>query len=294
MKIRGFTLIELLVVIAIIAILAAILFPVFAQAREKARAIVCLSNTKQLALGVSMYESDCDDKTPNGVNPYGGGQGWAGQIYPYVVSTKVFVCPDDTASDNMVLYGHPSSYAYNAQVTIASPDPSAPGAAADSYTLAQYNAPAKTVLLAEVANSNYYDISRGADPSTATQMSGDDYGPDFGGSPAGFGVGGGWDPGGFNSNNGVAGGTPTTLKWATGYLRNMSNVPAAKGDFQSATGRHTGGANYVLADSHAKWFPPAAVSGGYWNDTPGSCGGIDLAAATDCPDGTIAATFNVK
>ncbi|HEV2471712.1 MAG TPA: prepilin-type N-terminal cleavage/methylation domain-containing protein, partial [Chthonomonadales bacterium] len=55
---RAFTLIELLVVIAIIAILAAILFPVFAQAREKARAISCLSNTKQLSLGVQMYVQD--------------------------------------------------------------------------------------------------------------------------------------------------------------------------------------------------------------------------------------------
>ncbi len=56
-----FTLIELLVVIAIIAILAAILFPVFAQVREKARSSVCLSNTKQIALAVEMYSQDCDE-----------------------------------------------------------------------------------------------------------------------------------------------------------------------------------------------------------------------------------------
>jgi prepilin-type N-terminal cleavage/methylation domain-containing protein/prepilin-type processing-associated H-X9-DG protein len=61
---RGFTLIELLVVIAIIAILAAILFPVFAQAREKARAGACLSNMKQMALGVHMYAQDYDEMTP--------------------------------------------------------------------------------------------------------------------------------------------------------------------------------------------------------------------------------------
>ena len=61
MKRNGFTLIELLVVIAIIAILAAILFPVFAQARTKAKATACLSNTKQLALGLSMYADDFDD-----------------------------------------------------------------------------------------------------------------------------------------------------------------------------------------------------------------------------------------
>ena len=66
MKRNGFTLIELLVVIAIIAILAAILFPVFAQARTKAKTAACLSNTKQLSLGLSMYADDYDDAYPKG------------------------------------------------------------------------------------------------------------------------------------------------------------------------------------------------------------------------------------
>src|ERR1700761_6313935 len=93
---KAFTLIELLVVIAIIAILAAILFPVFAQAREKARAISCLSNEKQLGLGVIQYEQDYDEKAPGGLNGYGGGSGYAGQIYPYVKSAQVFKCPSDS------------------------------------------------------------------------------------------------------------------------------------------------------------------------------------------------------
>src|SRR5438876_2230612 len=67
---RGFTLIELLVVIAIIAILAAILFPVFAQAREQARSTSCLSNMKQIGLSVRMYSTDYDESFPMGTYPY--------------------------------------------------------------------------------------------------------------------------------------------------------------------------------------------------------------------------------
>jgi prepilin-type N-terminal cleavage/methylation domain-containing protein/prepilin-type processing-associated H-X9-DG protein len=99
MKRKGFTLIELLVVIAIIAILAAILFPVFAQAREKARAISCASNMKQIALGVIMYEQDADENFPvnaNSDSPNSGfGQTWITGVQPYIKTFGVFTCPDD-------------------------------------------------------------------------------------------------------------------------------------------------------------------------------------------------------
>jgi prepilin-type N-terminal cleavage/methylation domain-containing protein/prepilin-type processing-associated H-X9-DG protein len=92
MKKKGFTLIELLVVIAIIAILAAILMPVFAQAREKARQSACLSNTKQLSLGVMMYTQDYDETLPIlGVLAEGRGR-WMWQIIPYIKNRQVFTC----------------------------------------------------------------------------------------------------------------------------------------------------------------------------------------------------------
>jgi prepilin-type N-terminal cleavage/methylation domain-containing protein/prepilin-type processing-associated H-X9-DG protein len=104
----AFTLIELLVVIAIIAILAAILFPVFAQAREKARSVSCLSNVKQLTLGWVMYAQDYDETFPqwDWAKSYNGGNGvgveqnnatsiWANAIYPYVKNTQVYKCPSD-------------------------------------------------------------------------------------------------------------------------------------------------------------------------------------------------------
>jgi len=106
----GFTLIELLVVIAIIAILAAILFPVFAQAREKARSISCLSNEKQIGLGVKMYIQDYDEQNmfhwygPVGVTvnvpAYPGNtfQTWMEVVNPYVKNSQIWICPSSPKS----------------------------------------------------------------------------------------------------------------------------------------------------------------------------------------------------
>ena len=104
---RGFTLIELLVVIAIIAILAAILFPVFARAREKARQASCSSNLKQLALGALMYAQDYDEKLVSdwwNVGGAGDPSGrWFRRIYPYVKNLQLFTCP--SCGTDILTYG---------------------------------------------------------------------------------------------------------------------------------------------------------------------------------------------
>ncbi len=95
---QGFTLIELLVVIAIIAILAAILFPVFAKAREKARQASCMSNMKQIALAVLMYDQDYDEKFPHWnfrhcTDVPGANGGWKDVVMPYIKNLQIFACP---------------------------------------------------------------------------------------------------------------------------------------------------------------------------------------------------------
>src|SRR5580658_6390406 len=98
----GFTLIELLVVIAIIAILAAILFPVFAKAREKARQISCASNEKQIGLGILQYVQDSDEMLPPGnggsTSDDGGAPNgsWAQRCTPYIKSIGIFKCPSNS------------------------------------------------------------------------------------------------------------------------------------------------------------------------------------------------------
>lgn len=109
MRKRGFTLIELLVVIAIIAILAAILFPVFAKAREKARQTSCLSNLKQGALAVLMYCEDYDETYP--MSAYGviTGSGptvfsFYDAMYPYMKNNQILQCPSDKTRNDLVAF----------------------------------------------------------------------------------------------------------------------------------------------------------------------------------------------
>ena len=244
---RGFTLIELLVVIAIIAILAAILFPVFAKAREKARQITCASNEKQLGLGFIQYSQDFDEKWPTGtvtssVGTVYNGAGWAGQIYSYVKSSGIYKCPDDSTTTSGILT--PVSYAYNSNFVQGG----------TGISLASITASASTVVLAEAEG-----VQTGVTtfPETGTAL-----------SPAGDGY----------ALSVVSTGAPSTTpaSYFTGPISGAWSTPPL--GYTGVQGLHTGGSNYLLADGHVKWFAGQKVSGGL---TSASSGTANVAGNAD-------------
>ncbi len=188
----AFTLVELLVVIAIIAILAAILFPVFARARENARRASCLSNLKQIGIGFMQYTQDYDEQGPmtsmSGGMMAGGAYSWTTSTQPYIKSVQIFRCPSDSAArwnaPNLPPAAPPytTSYVFNSWFAPDKKDP-ATGAVNGYSNLAKVQEPSRSIILSEKADltegsmladaDHFHPMYWGATPEeTSAMMSG--------------------------------------------------------------------------------------------------------------------------
>jgi prepilin-type N-terminal cleavage/methylation domain-containing protein/prepilin-type processing-associated H-X9-DG protein len=227
---KGFTLIELLVVIAIIAILAAMLLPALAQAREKARQAISISNMKQLALAMEMYLNDYNQTYPPASinwNPWGLGAGtgvgsfWAWQIYPYIKNWKVYYDPDES----MYYQG------FNTSLGLGQPgNQSAEGDPADWNFLGYgYNMgmgtsgqPDFDMGLCELYIPNVAITTNFVTTPSQTLLFGESAVPTYSGQYWAFG--------------------DTYFGWKGEYF----------GNFQY---RHSGGADIAFCDGHVQWYP---------------------------------------
>ena len=269
----GFTLIELLVVIAIIAILAAILFPVFQQVRENARRTACLSNEKQIGLGVLQYISDNDERYPICVYdalPNGNGlTTWCDEIQPYIKNWRIFRCPDESG-DPFGMWGSSNlppasddvngvvgagwwqwgpSYAMNVDYLNPNNQCAAPGnygsgsyldgAAGVPAQSNQVQAPSDTVFAVDsrplLAGNSAYPYMEWAE------------------SPAGYTA------------------PDACVYWAWGTDNPWYTLGAGTGNepafpAERLSVRHRGGSNVMFCDGHAKWMTPGALAVGTdWN-----------------------------
>lgn len=273
----AFTLIELLVVIAIIAILAAILFPVFAQAREKARQTTCASNEKQLGLAFLQYCQDYDENLPFGQSGWGRCQGWAGDIYTYVKAPGVFGCPDDqttpdptptVAGQNNVVANVPFykvSYAYNQAFSYGIPGNNN-NLAGIFNRQSTWTAPASTVLLMEVSKCE----AQVTNPIEAQ-------------SPTNCGLSGNnnflaYSPGSTPAAPVEAGLEQTGVMGVSGD-QVSPGVGTGLGDPAALLGLHSGGSNFLLADGHVKWLHGANISPGLSAAAPTQVEGLNYNAA---------------
>lgn len=250
----AFTLIELLVVISIIALLAAILFPVFSRARENARRSSCQSNLKQIGLSFIQYTQDYDERLP--------ALYWIAGLQPYIKSEQIFVCPSDSyrlTSTEITAGESKVSYFVNRTITYESGGTTTE-AERDRYrAIAAMSAPVRTVLLLEGRNqaANFNSATAG----NGLASNGDYNDPDT--------------AAGCVDNNG----------------RNSECAdPTKTGNaFHNSSARHFEGANWLAADGHVKWLKPQNVSARSWNFSTSAQG---TGRATTASEGALYAGPN--
>ncbi len=289
MQKRAFTLIELLVVIAIIAILAAILFPVFAQAREKARQTSCLSNLKQIGLAQMQYVQDYDETYPmayyyknNTATTNGGSTGgyvtWTVLMYPYIKSAQVFVCPSDATKGNVpdnapcANFTDTTTLGCEAQVPRLSYIPNSaimprkrgPQDAPNVVSMAAVDAPADVISIGEMTDF-INCIFLGSTGQTSTGLRNKSHRP----VNAMMRAAGGGQWAGQSAADVTGSIFAVTLAAAQGAegwggpadTRAIANVAGCRGTAADvglhirfmSPGRHSGGSSYMFADGHAKW-----------------------------------------
>ena len=257
---QAFTLVELLVVIAIIALLAAILFPTFSRARENARRSSCLSNMKQIGLGIAQYTQDYDERLPYS-GPKANGGRWANKIGPYLKNTSIFTCPSYTDNQSAIpgefmkpdlsgWGGNGSTYAININYS----DYDAPTAPVTikSRHLAEMVDSANSALIVETAvltlNSNALLAS--ADNNDPLKWNNyinkaDAASPYKGNSDWLWTPPTNWD--GYDRCN-----PSVPFSQKTNYT--CAGQPSTYNNMIRPIGRHFDGLNVAYADGHAKWI----------------------------------------
>jgi prepilin-type processing-associated H-X9-DG protein len=233
-------------VIAIIAILAAILFPVFARARENARRASCQSNLKQIALGVKQYMQDYDDLFPPVAQRFGESyagepyMGWTTLTQPYLKSRQIFQCPSQPNRDGGPFNGQDSwgssDYFYNGN--LGWPRTSSTDCNNQKFTVkeAEVDSSSNVILLGDGGRGGEHNIANCADYAASPSVAG-----------------------GIQANQIYRKGYCYTPGWFTRSLTDI-NAYATTADNQATRETHLGGMNIAFVDGHVKWLKPEKLT----------------------------------